>query len=145
MLLSRITVSFNVAGCGSLANSNLDSFLHSILTMLPKGEVTLVYTSSPPTEVKPRKDQTIIRKGSEDVLRAVKRQEQPTNNSTQPGDNILANYVLFNQGVFLGYIGMFFFVVILYFGLSAITSLKITLGGKLSWSHGLQKVWFANK
>jgi hypothetical protein len=99
--------------------------------MLPKGEVTLVYTSSPPTEAKPRKDKTILRKGSEDVLN-YKREIAPRKNETLPGGNILANYVLFNQGVFAAYIGMFFFFTILFVGLKSITSLKVTYGGKLN-------------
>lgn len=102
-------------------NEKIDSFLYSIISLLPTNKYTLIYTSTPLSLGKPH-----VSPYSNHELR--RRDDHKENNTTLPEGSLFKRYQFFTTGIFLGYLVLFFLLSILYVGFNALSSLEVTYG-----------------
>ncbi|KAL4930712.1 Ac45/VOA1 transmembrane domain-containing protein [Aspergillus undulatus] len=109
--------------------SDHDGLLSDIVSRLPSKKYTILYTTTPreweksdsPTYKSPSDPyQDPIRVDLKRDYSAPSRRDQTTNNS------LFDEYQYFTPGLFMGLIAAFFFILILYIGLSALMSLQVS-------------------
>lgn len=104
------------------ANEKIDSFLYSIISLLPTYKYTLIYTSTPLSlgkpHVSPYPDHELRRR--EDL--------KGKKNVTLPEGSLFQRYQFFTTGIFAGYLALFFLLSILYVAFNALSSIQVTYG-----------------
>lgn len=102
-------------------NETIDSFLYSIISLLPTYKYTLIYTSTPLSLVKPH-----LSPYPDHELR--RRDDHKDKNTTLPEGSLFQRYQFFTTGIFIGYLALFFLLSILYVAFNALSSLEVSYG-----------------
>lgn len=103
-------------------NEEIDSFLYSIISLLPTHKYTLVYTSTPLSLGKPH-----VSPYSDHELRR-RDDHKEKNNTALPEGSLFQRYQFFTTGIFVAYLALFFLLSILYVAFNALSSLEVTYG-----------------
>lgn len=104
-----------------------DSFLYSIVSLLPTYKYTLIYTSTPLSMSAAAKKQQKVHV-AEHELRRRTADKKPHDNTTLPEGSLFKKYQFFTPGIFAGYLALFFLLSILYVAFSALSSLQVSYG-----------------
>ncbi|CUS14549.1 unnamed protein product [Tuber aestivum] len=96
-----------------------DSFLQSIISLIPTSRYTLIYTTTPLST------QFNIQSTPSGELR---RREDPKNTTRPAVGSLFSRYQFFTPGIFMGYLAGFFLLAILYVAISSVSSLTVTYG-----------------
>ncbi|RPA93991.1 BIG1-domain-containing protein [Choiromyces venosus 120613-1] len=96
-----------------------DSFLQSVISLIPTSRYTLIYTTTPlSTQIK-------VQSAPPGELR---RRDDHKNTTGPAVGSLFSRYQFFTPGIFMGYVVGFFLVTILYVGISSLSSLTVTYG-----------------
>ncbi|PUU80673.1 vacuolar ATP synthase subunit S1-domain-containing protein [Tuber borchii] len=96
-----------------------DSFLQSIISLIPTSKYTLIYTATPlSTQLK-------VSSAPSSELR---RRDDHENTTLPAIGTLFSRYQFFTPGIFMGYLVGFFLLAILYVGISSVSSLTVTYG-----------------
>ncbi|KAH8147408.1 uncharacterized protein LAJ45_08564 [Morchella importuna] len=106
-----------------------DSFLYSIISLLPTYKYNLIYTSTPismtPAAMKESKgDAHELRRRENFQVR----DDDEKTNTTLPEGSLFKRYQFFTPAIFAGYLALFFLLSVLYVAFTALSSLQVSYG-----------------
>jgi hypothetical protein len=110
-----------------------DAFLKMVLELLPTRRFVLVLASSPISDtagVLPAPAAAAVQKHQEALeLRSVEVQEEAgKNETTGPSEGLFHRYQFFTPAILMGYVALAVLLLVLYVGLSAISSVQVSYG-----------------
>ncbi|RPB24857.1 BIG1-domain-containing protein [Terfezia boudieri ATCC MYA-4762] len=114
--------------------ADTDAFLFSLLESFPSTRYTLIYTSTPRITVPNHPSSKLQAPQTQDELRRRfvildKKLKHGDVNTTIPvTGSLFKKYAFFTPGIWMGYLAAFFLISIVYVGLNALTSLKVSYG-----------------
>ena len=111
--------------------TTVDAFLFSLLESFPSTRYTLIYTSTPRTAIPNRPSPKPQAPQTQDELRrrfAILDKKPKHGNANAVAGSLFKKYAFFTPGIWMGYLAAFFLVSIVYVGLNALTSLKVSYG-----------------
>ncbi|KAG0138406.1 vacuolar ATP synthase subunit S1-domain-containing protein [Tuber indicum] len=96
-----------------------DSFLQSVISLIPTSKYTLIYTTTPiSTQLKVQST----------PLGELRRRDDHEGATRPALGSLFSRYQFFTPGIFMGYLVGLFLLTILYVGISSVSSLTITYG-----------------
>ncbi|PWW75160.1 BIG1-domain-containing protein [Tuber magnatum] len=96
-----------------------DSFLQSVISLIPTSKYTLIYTTTP----------LFTRLEVQSAPSGELRRRDDHKNTTRPTvGSLFSRYQFFTPGIFMGYLAGLFLLAVLYVAVSSVSSLTVTYG-----------------